>query len=68
MVALTRMPAQTFGMLASLEPVFAAFSGILFLGEHLTLVQWLAILAIIMASIGATLTSTSGKPQLVPAD
>ncbi|GFM89668.1 threonine transporter RhtB [Pseudomonas cichorii] len=68
MVALTRMPARTFGMLASLEPVFAALSGILFLSEHLTLVQWLAILAIILASIGATLTSTPGNPQLVPAD
>ncbi|RRV05785.1 threonine/homoserine exporter RhtA [Pseudomonas sp. v388] len=67
MVALTRMPARTFGTLASLEPVFAALSGMVFLHEVLTLVQWLAIGAIIVASIGATLSS-AGKAQLMPAD
>lgn len=67
MVALTRMPARTFGTLASLEPVFAAISGLVFLQEMLTLVQWLAIGAIIVASIGATLSSHSST-QLMPAD
>jgi inner membrane transporter RhtA len=67
MVALTRMPARTFGTLASLEPVFAALSGLIFLHEMLTVTQWLAIGAIIVASIGATLSSPS-KSQLVPAD
>jgi inner membrane transporter RhtA len=67
MVALTRMPARTFGTLASLEPVFAAISGLVFLQETLTLVQWLAIGAIIVASIGATLSSQSST-QLMPAD
>ncbi|WP_439885595.1 threonine/homoserine exporter RhtA [Pseudomonas syringae] len=68
MVALTRMSARTFGTLASLEPVFAALSGLIFLHEDLSLTQWLAIGAIIVASIGATLGSTPTKPQLVPAD
>ncbi|MBV1809496.1 threonine/homoserine exporter RhtA [Pseudomonas viridiflava] len=68
MVALTRMSARTFGTLASLEPVFAALSGLIFLHEDLSLTQWLAIGAIIVASIGATLGSTPAKPQLVPAD
>ncbi|MCF5647947.1 threonine/homoserine exporter RhtA, partial [Pseudomonas syringae] len=67
MVALTRMPARTFGTLASLEPVFAALSGLIFLHENLSLTQWLAIGAIIIASIGATLSSAQEKPQLVPA-
>lgn len=67
MVALTRMPARTFGTLASLEPVFAALSGLIFLHEMLTVTQWLAIGAIIIASIGATLGSPS-KSRLVPAD
>lgn len=67
MVALTRMPARTFGTLASLEPVFAALSGLIFLHEMLTVTQWLAIGAIIVASIGATLSSSS-KSRLVPAD
>ena len=68
MVALTRMPARTFGTLASIEPAFGALSGILFLGEHLSLTQWLAISAIIMASTGATLTARRENAQLIPAD
>ncbi len=68
MVALTRMPARTFGTLASIEPVFGALSGMLFLHEDLSLLQWLAIAAIIMASAGATLTSQRATSQLVPAD
>ncbi|PKH20913.1 threonine/homoserine exporter RhtA [Enterobacterales bacterium CwR94] len=56
MIALTRLPARTFGTLMSLEPAMAAFSGILFLGETLTLIQWLAMLAIIIATMGSTLT------------
>jgi inner membrane transporter RhtA len=56
MVALTRLPTRTFGTLMSMEPGLAALSGMLFLGEHLTLVQWLALLSIIAASVGSTLT------------
>ncbi|MCU5772962.1 threonine/homoserine exporter RhtA [Erwiniaceae bacterium BAC15a-03b] len=65
MVALTRLPARTFGTMMSLEPAMAAVSGMLFLGEVLTLVQWLALLAIIGASIGSTLTM---RPQKKPID
>lgn len=68
MVALTRMPARTFGTLASMEPAFGALSGMLLLHEHLTITQWLAIGAIIMASAGATLTARRETAQLVPAD
>lgn len=68
MVALTRMSARTFGTLASMEPVFAALSGMLFLHEQLSLLQWLAIGAIILASIGVTLSTAPDRPKLVPAD
>ncbi|NWL77074.1 threonine/homoserine exporter RhtA [Pseudomonas taiwanensis] len=70
MVALTRLPAQTFGTLMSIEPAFGALSGLLFLGEQLSLLQWLAILCIILASVGCTVTAAP-RPQpqpLVPAD
>ena len=56
MVALTRMPTRTFGTLMSIEPAFGALSGLLFLNEILSFAQWMAILCIIMASVGATLT------------
>lgn len=62
MIALTRLPARTFGTLMSLEPVSGALSGLVFLGERLTLLQLLAIAAIILASAGATLTSRPKGP------
>ncbi|WP_338577615.1 threonine/homoserine exporter RhtA [Erwinia sp. E_sp_W01_1] len=66
MVALTRLPAKTFGTLMSLEPAMAALSGMLFLGEILSLIQWFGLLAIILASAGSTLTMRSSKQQIDP--
>jgi inner membrane transporter RhtA len=68
MIALTRLPARTFGTLTSIEPAFGALSGMLFLNEGLSLMQWLAIASIILASAGATLTSRAEAPALIPAD
>ncbi|MEZ2586590.1 threonine/homoserine exporter RhtA [Kluyvera intermedia] len=56
MIALTRLPTRTFGTLMSMEPALAALSGMVFLGEMLTFNQTLALGAIIMASMGSTLT------------
>ncbi|UXY55284.1 threonine/homoserine exporter RhtA [Pseudomonas tohonis] len=70
MYALTRMPARTFGTLMSIEPALGALSGLLFLGERLSLLQWLAIGAIILASIGTTASMKSRQEAegLIPAD
>ncbi|MGY4495730.1 threonine/homoserine exporter RhtA [Pseudomonas sp. TE3610] len=65
MVALTRLPARTFGTLMSIEPAFGALSGLLFLHEVLSFSQWLAIASIITASIGATLTMRR-EPHATP--
>ncbi|SLM62669.1 MULTISPECIES: threonine/homoserine exporter RhtA [Dickeya] len=56
MLALTRLPARTFSTLMSLEPAIAALSGIVFLHEQLSALQWLALACIIAASLGITLT------------
>ena len=56
MIALTRLPTRTFGTLMSMEPALAAMSGMVFLGETLTFSQSMALGAIIMASMGSTLT------------
>lgn len=56
MIALTRLPTRIFGTLMSMEPALAAISGMMFLGETLTLVQTLALCFIIAASMGSTLT------------
>ena len=61
MVALTRLPARTFGVLMSLEPAVGALSGRLFLAERLAPAQWSAILLVIVASIG-TATEARERP------
>lgn len=56
MIALTRLPTRTFGTLMSMEPAVATLSGLVFLGETLTFSQTMALGAIILASMGSTLT------------
>jgi inner membrane transporter RhtA len=56
MVALTRLPARTFSTLLSLEPAIAAVAGVALLDERLSLLQWLAIVAIIVAAAGTALS------------
>ncbi|TGD83135.1 EamA family transporter [Hymenobacter wooponensis] len=64
MQALKAMPTRTFSILMSLEPVAAAVSGWLLLDEHLTGSQWLAVGFIVLASVGATLTSGKTQPAV----
>ncbi|MCB2377602.1 EamA family transporter [Hymenobacter sp. BT635] len=64
MQALRTMPTRTFSILMSLEPVAAAISGWLLLGEQLSLGQWLAVGFIVVASAGATLTTARPQPAL----
>ncbi|WP_425147718.1 EamA family transporter [Deinococcus sp.] len=56
MAALRTLPARVFGILMSLEPAVAAVVGLIFLGEHLKALQWLAIACVMAASAGVTLT------------
>lgn len=55
LIALKWMPAKTFSVLQSLQPAFGALSGLIFLGEVLLLKQWIAIVCVVLASMGATL-------------
>jgi inner membrane transporter RhtA len=57
MFALTRIPTRTFGVLMSAEPAFGALSGLVFLHERLSMVQWAAIASIMAASAGSAATS-----------
>lgn len=56
--ALRKIPARTFSILMSMEPAVAALCGLVFLSEHLTFYQWLAVASVIIASLGATLTKS----------
>lgn len=54
MYALRRLRAAVFGVLMSLEPAFAALSGLVFLSQHLRGREWAAVACVMSASIGAT--------------
>jgi inner membrane transporter RhtA len=67
MIALKELPARTFGILMSLEPAVAALAGLVFLHEVLSATQWLAVVLVIAASGGSTLT-TRRAPEPRAAD
>jgi inner membrane transporter RhtA len=56
MFAMSRIPVRVFGVLMSVEPAIAALMGLLLLHETLNLRQCLAIVAIMAASLGTTVT------------
>jgi inner membrane transporter RhtA len=53
MVALRGLSTRVFGTLMSFEPAIAAVAGVVVLHEALTLTQWTAIGAVVLASAGA---------------
>lgn len=61
MVALRNMPAQGFSIMMSVEPAVAAMAGFIILGELLSIWQWLAILLVIIASLGSSLSASKPK-------
>jgi inner membrane transporter RhtA len=63
MVALRSLRPAVFSIRMSLEPAAAALAGIVVLGEFLTPVQWLAMVCVVVASVGATRT---GRPLAEP--
>ncbi|MBV7536466.1 EamA family transporter [Duganella sp. sic0402] len=50
MISMRTLSSRTFSMFSSAAPALSALAGMVVLGEHLTLTQWLAIAAIVMAS------------------
>lgn len=61
MVALRNMPAQGFSIMMSLEPAVAALAGFIILAELLSMWQWLAILLVIVASIGSSMSNSKSS-------
>jgi inner membrane transporter RhtA len=55
--ALRRVPARAFGVFMSVNPVFAALTGLLVLGQSLALADWLAIAVIVTVNA----VSASGR-------
>ncbi len=65
-VALRRLSAAAFGLLMSLEPAFAALAGVIVLSQPLSGVLVLAIVMVVAASIGTTVTSP--RSPVAPSD
>ena len=68
MMALKRLPQEAFGIMTSMEPAVAALLGLLMLDEHLNRLQWLAIVLIMLAAAGSSLTARRGQPKSAPAE
>lgn len=62
MLAMPRLPTRTVGVLMSLDPALGALSGLSFLGERLSWIQWAAIASIMAASAGSAATSRPRPP------
>jgi inner membrane transporter RhtA len=50
LLALRRVPARFFAVFMSVNPVFAALTGLVVLGQSLAVADWLAIAAIVTAN------------------
>jgi inner membrane transporter RhtA len=61
--AMSRLPARIFGLLMSLGPVVGALVGFVMLDERLTPLQWSAILCIVGASSGSSLSEALGRQR-----
>ncbi|MGB6310212.1 MAG: EamA family transporter [Steroidobacteraceae bacterium] len=66
MLAMPKLPTRTVGVLMSLDPALGALSGLCFLGERLSWIQWAAIASIMAASAGSAATGRDTAPQLLP--
>ena len=62
LVALRRVPARFYGVFMSVNPVFAALTGLVVLGQSLEAVDWLAVAAIVTAD--AVSVSLGGNGQV----
>ena len=69
MVALKGLPPRVFGVFLSMEPVIGSLAAAAVLREHLSLSQWVAVLALVAASAGCAATAsaqTAASPPSSP--
>jgi inner membrane transporter RhtA len=64
--SLKHLPSGTFGVMLCLEPAVGSLSGLVILGERFSLIEWIAIGAIVMACGGAA-AGAARRPPAPPA-
>jgi inner membrane transporter RhtA len=67
LLALRRVPARFFGVFMSVNPVFAALTGVIVLGQSLPPADWLAITAIVAANAASIGEPRRGRGRPRPA-
>lgn len=68
MMALKRLPQEAFGIMTSMEPAVAALLGFLMLDERLAGLQWVAVVCIMLAAAGSSVTARRGIGKSGPAE
>ena len=66
MFAIKRLPKQVFGVVVSLEPAIGAAAAFVILGERLGGLQWLGMVGVVAATIGATVTRPRAADTVLP--
>jgi len=62
------LPQEAFGIMTSMEPAVAALLGFLMLDERLAGLQWVAIVCIMLAAAGSSVTARRGIGKSGPAE
>ncbi|MEX5439988.1 EamA family transporter [Acinetobacter indicus] len=58
---LQHLSKLSYGTLSSLSPALAALTGLVLLGEQISLLQWVALFCVMLASVGVTLRASRKK-------
>jgi len=66
MMAMKRLPPGAFGIMTSMEPAVAALLGFFLLDERLQALQWLAIVCVMLAAAGSSMTAQRDIPKCPP--
>jgi len=66
MIALRTVPAHVFGLLMSINPIYAALIGAVFLSQALGLLEWIGIVLIVSANVAALALARAAKTAPIP--
>ena len=66
MIALRTVPAHLFGLLMSINPIYAALIGAVFLSQSLGLLEWIGIVLIVSTNVAALALARTKRTAPIP--
>lgn len=66
LIALRRVTPRAFGVMLSLDPAVATAAGLIVLGQHLTVREWVALGLVMIANLGNSLLGRPGTVATTP--